>query len=81
MNLIDTFQFKEKEMETLWMIHNHEKGISWELTDKEYAFGDYTPGRWGWLLSDPVLFNEPIPAKGKLGLWEYDLDISVFQQY
>ena len=49
--------------------------------DKELIFGDYSPGRWGWLLSDPVLFNEPIPAKGKLGLWEYDLDISVFQQY
>lgn len=44
----------------------------WEFTEQELAFGDYSPGRYGWLLSDPVLFDEPIPAKGKLGLWEYD---------
>ena len=38
---------------------------------KEKAFGDYSPGRYGWLLSDPVQFAEPIPAKGKLGIWNY----------
>lgn len=44
--------------------------LEWQ---QELAFGDYSPNRYGWLLSDPVAFAEPIPAKGKLGLWEYDL--------
>lgn len=28
------------------------------------------PGCWHWVLEDPVLFDEPIPAKGKLKLWD-----------
>ena len=45
----------------------------WDLTDQERAFGDYTPGRYAWLLSDVQALPEPIPAKGQLGLWEYEL--------
>jgi hypothetical protein len=41
------------------------------LTDREKAFGDVSPGRYGWLLTDPKKFTVPIPAKGSLGLWEY----------
>jgi len=44
----------------------------YELTEQELAFGDYSPGRYGWLLSEPILFNNPIPAKGQLGLWNYE---------
>ena len=44
------------------------KGVTWE---EEKQFGDYSPGRWGWLLADPVQFPHPIPAKGALGLWEF----------
>jgi len=29
------------------------------------------PGMWHLVLKDPVLFKEPIPARGSLGLWEY----------
>ena len=29
-------------------------------------------GVWNWVLADPILFPEPIPAKGKLSFWEYD---------
>ena len=49
-----------------WTIHEEFGG------SKELAFGDYSPNRFGWLLSDPIIFEKPIPAKGKLGLWEYD---------
>jgi hypothetical protein len=38
----------------------------------EHEFGDYTPGRYAWLLSNTRALPEPIPAKGALGLWEYD---------
>jgi len=61
-NLVDTIGFDEKfQMET-----------SKYLSSQELEFGDYSPGRFGWLLSDPVLFETPIPAKGKLGIWEFD---------
>jgi len=39
----------------------------------EERFGDYSPGRYGWLLSDAVEFANPIPAKGALSIWNYDL--------
>lgn len=38
----------------------------------EYAFGDFTAGRYAWVMEDPVLFEKPIPAKGKQGLWNYE---------
>jgi len=41
----------------------------WQFTDQELAFGDYSPDRYGWLLSDPVKFETPIPCKGALSLW------------
>jgi hypothetical protein len=41
------------------------------LDDTERAFGDYAPGRWAWLLAD-VKQCEPIPAKGALGLWDWE---------
>lgn len=44
----------------------------WELTDQERAFGNYTPRRLAWLLADVRALPEPIPARGALGLWEYE---------
>ena len=45
--------------------------------EKELAFGDYSEGRYAWLLSDPVLFKKPIPAKGQLGIWNYEGGIEI----
>lgn len=44
-----------------------------KFTTQELAFGNYLPGRYGWLLSNPVNFHNPIEAKGSLSLWEYPL--------
>ena len=38
----------------------------------ERLFGDYSGGRFAWLLEDIEIFEEPIPARGRLGLWEWD---------
>jgi len=38
----------------------------------ELYFGDYTPGRYGWLLENIKVLPEPIPAKGALSLWEWE---------
>jgi hypothetical protein len=42
------------------------------LTDQERAFGDYTPGRYTWLLTNIRALEKSIPAKGALSLWEYE---------
>jgi hypothetical protein len=42
-----------------------------QLTMEEKAFGDYSVGRYAWLLNDAVMFERPIPARGMLNVWEY----------
>lgn len=37
----------------------------------EFAFGDFSPGRFMWLLENVVALPEPVPARGALGLWEW----------
>lgn len=45
-----------------------------KLTMEEKAFGDYTSGRFAWMLEDAEQFKKPIPARGMLNLWEYKLN-------
>ena len=42
------------------------------LTMEEKAFGDYTDGRFAWILQDAVQFKQPIGARGSLTLWEFE---------
>lgn len=49
-----------------------------DLTDQERAFGDYSPGRYAWLLSDIRALPEPIPARGAQGLWAWAGAVPVF---
>lgn len=37
----------------------------------EHPLGDFTPGRWAWLLTD-VRPIDPVPARGRQGLWRPD---------
>lgn len=39
----------------------------------ERAFGDYTPGRFAWLLDNVQPLSKPIAVTGQLGLWEWEL--------
>jgi len=50
------------------------------ISEKERAFGDYGPGRYAWRLRDPRFLPKPIPAKGHLGLWEFDFGNSTNEQ-
>lgn len=43
-----------------------------ETTAIERLYGDYAPGRFAWILSDIEPLPEPIPARGSLGLWEWE---------
>ena len=40
-------------------------------TEPEYSFGDYAPGRCAWMLQNVYRLPDPIPARGRLGLWEW----------
>lgn len=42
------------------------------LTPRERVFGDYSPGRWAWVLGDVAQLPEPVPAVGALSLWRWD---------
>lgn len=42
------------------------------LGEQEKAFGDYTPGRYAWILENVRQLNKPVPAKGMQRLWEWD---------
>ncbi len=46
---------------------------SGKLSDQERAFGDYSSNRFGWMLSNIIKLENPIPARGMQGLWEFDM--------
>lgn len=56
--LADTFQFT--------------KANTANLSEQELAFGDFTPGRYGFRLANVHMLPEPIPARGKQGLWHWE---------
>ncbi len=37
----------------------------------EIAFGNYTPGRFAWVLLNVSALETPIPVRGGLGLWDW----------
>lgn len=39
---------------------------------KEFAFGDYAPGRFAWILSNVYKLKTPIQVKGMQRLWNFD---------
>ncbi len=41
--------------------------------ERELTFGDYSPGRYMWLLSNVRALPQPIPARARPGLFEVDI--------
>jgi activating signal cointegrator 1 len=49
-----------------------------ELPDEpELSFGDYSIGRYAWLLADIRALPEPIAARGMPGLWEWEGELGL----
>lgn len=40
---------------------------------QQYICGNYALGRYAWILEDIEPLEKPIPAKGQLGIWNYNL--------
>ena len=51
------------------------------LTERERVLGDYSPGRWAWVLKNPVMFDTPILVKGKQGWWEWDEGLPEWKRF
>lgn len=51
-----------------------------QMSNEEYAFGNYTPGRYGWLFTEvrPVAL---IPARGQQGLFEWEAPREIASLY
>jgi hypothetical protein len=43
--------------------------------EPELSFGDYTPGRFMYILRNIKVLPEPIPAKGRQGPWTPEPDV------
>lgn len=43
-----------------------------EICGTQLAYGDFTPGRWVWMLKNPKMFETPVPAKGRQGFWNWE---------
>ena len=58
--------------EAVWLVENGGRYVSQRAfpLSGEALFGDYQPGRFGWLLTDVEPIT-PTPAKGRLGLWDF----------
>lgn len=40
----------------------------------EYLSGEYAVGRYAWILENIQILDEMIPAKGQLGIWNFDME-------
>ncbi|MFB4165009.1 2-oxoglutarate dehydrogenase E1 [Alteribacillus sp. JSM 102045] len=66
-----------KLINCLKVIENHETSAVLEdgriVSGNDFFLGDFAVGGYAWEVQDMNMLDEYIPAKGKLGLWEYDL--------
>ncbi len=44
-----------------------------KLDTQEFICGEYEVGRYAWILEDVEVLKEPIPAKGHLNIWSFEL--------
>jgi len=60
---------KVTDNQTTWAVL--ENGMI--VSENNYFLGDFNEGNYAWEVQDMKMLDHPIPAKGHLGLWEYDM--------
>jgi hypothetical protein len=55
---------------------NYRDGPHVDVSASELLFGNFTPGRFGWVLDKIVRLREPISCRGSLGLWDVPADVA-----
>jgi activating signal cointegrator 1 len=58
---------------------NQDKGVWKVVSEQEAAFGDFSEGRRGFRLTDIQALPTPIPARGALGLWRWEGEVSTMR--
>ncbi|OKP79152.1 2-oxoglutarate dehydrogenase E1 [Paenibacillus sp. P3E] len=53
-----------------YQVTDEDAGAGWP-GGNEFAFGDYSQGRYAWKLEEVTALAHPIPAKGRLSFWEH----------
>ncbi|MFA5169832.1 MAG: ASCH domain-containing protein [Candidatus Paceibacterota bacterium] len=77
-NLVDCCKIRcirpvKRDGEVIMTAFIESKNSLIEVSGNELSFGDYTPGRYAWILEDVKILDNPIPAKGQQGFWNFDL--------
>jgi len=54
---------------------NWKQKLGARLTEKELSFGDYTEGRYVWVIENMKPLEHPFETRGALGLWDYKEEI------
>ena len=69
---LDTVAYVRREQRnvTEWWLYTDDTGRCADVTGQE-PYGDFTPGRYAWLLDNVRPVDPPIPAKGRQGLWRW----------
>ena len=75
LTLPDRSTYVQREQRTTgvteWWLYNDETGRCADVTGQE-PYGDFTPGRYAWLLDNIRPVDPPVPAKGRQGLWRWN---------
>jgi hypothetical protein len=66
--LVDCIQVQEGPPVRI-LTYEFPGGLAIPPQKPEASFGDYTPGRYAWVLSNITPLSEPIPYPGKQGIW------------
>jgi hypothetical protein len=59
------------------VVHQHQRRSELAITSSQFLegidhrLGDFSPGRWFWLLEKPKAFANPTPARGYQRIWTY----------
>jgi activating signal cointegrator 1 len=54
------------------LLRNGLPADAYVISQQEWKFGDFSPGRFAWKLASPASYAMPIPVQGAPGLWEWD---------
>ena len=70
--LVECWEVRLYESDWSFYLHEGVGGGTKSLPTTEEAFGWYEQGRYAWELANVRLIPEPIPEKGKQGLWNWE---------
>jgi hypothetical protein len=68
--LVDVMKFNRSTLKDI-----RTRAARGQFPPHEADFGDFSAGRYGWVLENVVQLKKPVPAKGMLGLWELPAEV------